>query len=102
MRAVETMPWHYCDEFRAHKLSGRHALEATERDLFDRCASFLRELEYKWAVDDFIVTGRDFENPLARVGMTIDDPYWPFRTRSALSDYSSQPQTNKQMGTNRQ
>jgi hypothetical protein len=77
--AVETMLWHYYDDFRTHKLTGRHALESSDRELFDRCVQFLRtDLEYEWTEGNFIVTGRDFANSVGRLDLNGDDPCWPF------------------------
>ena len=84
--AIETMLWHYCDDFRGDKLAGRHALEVDGRELFDRCVQFLRtDLEYEWTESDFIMTGRDFENSLARLELSSVDPCWPF-TRSRYDE----------------
>jgi hypothetical protein len=87
MHAVETMLWHYYDDFRTHSLTGRHALESGDRELFDRCSLFLMtELEYEWPHDDFLVTGRDFENRIASPDLGGENPCWPFFTRSAYHD----------------
>ena len=88
--AVETMLWHYYDDFRTHKLTGRDALESGDRELFDRCVQFLgTDQEYEWREDNFILTGQDFANSIASLDLNSEDPCWPF-TRSAYNEIRKQ------------
>ena len=47
--------WAYYDDMYSHKAEGKHQLLGGDRELFERCALFLRtDLEYEWPPFEWI------------------------------------------------
>lgn len=109
LRAIETFLWMFYDDCREHTLvEPKHALTPAGRELFERCALFLRtQLEYQWPEDNFIgIDGlgvvpriltlglswlldralrRRNERKLGRLQLDESNPIWPFFT---MEEYS--------------
>jgi hypothetical protein len=84
--------WAYCDDMYSHKAEGKHQLPEEDRELFERCALFLRtDLEYEWPAFTWIsfkwllwrVLGRPqrIEQELDEFKTHGDFEVWPFIRR---------------------
>jgi hypothetical protein len=93
--------WPYYDDTHSHKAEGKHELKSEAKDLFERCAAFLRTgLEYEWPAYQWIA----FENLLRwlpsirkRIERRFDEfkshgdfEVWPFIRRDDYAKFASQ------------
>lgn len=85
--------WFSYSDLHTHRLAGKYALNADARELFSRCAAFLRsDLEYEWPEYTWIdlkrillrLLGQDhkIEQSFERFKAAGDFEFWPFLRRS--------------------
>jgi hypothetical protein len=87
LHAVHTVLWLAYSDVREHRLDGKHALKQEGRDVFERCALFLRtDTEYT-GFRSFVTFAAPFKRLWNRI-LGRADPVmpasWPFDTAEQL------------------
>ncbi|MFZ1918452.1 MAG: hypothetical protein WAU58_12825 [Terriglobales bacterium] len=87
LHAVHTVMWSAYSDIREHRLDGTHALKQEARDVFERCALFLRtDTEYT-GIRSFVTFAAPFKRIWSRI-LGRNDPVmsasWPFDTAEEL------------------
>ncbi len=97
--AIKANVWMLYSDLRQHKLTGKHAPNAENRAILERCVLFLEsDLEFKWPVPKISLTNIltnlwsrvRLEKP-ARQPSEGDEDVWPFFRRQDYDTYSASP-----------